>query len=129
MQTLINSSFGLAVGFALYFGLLKIPMKHFFSATNGLLVLLAAGLASEAAGKLVQADALPVLVDRLWDSSWLLSDGSVVGKAMHVLVGYTAQPSGIQMAFYAATVLLLVVGMRLSRIQPAAPPATLPRTA
>ncbi len=118
---------GVAVGFAMYFGLLKIPMKHFFTATNGLLVLLAAGLASEAAGKLVQADALPALVDTLWDSSWLLSDSSLVGKALHVLVGYTAQPSGIQIAFYAATVLLLVVGMRLSSRLPA--PATAPAAA
>jgi high-affinity iron transporter len=111
---------GVAVGFAMYFGLLKIPMKHFFTATNGLLVLLAAGLASEAAGKLVQADALPTLVDTLWDSSWLLSDDSLLGQALHVLVGYTAQPSGIQMAFYAATVVLLLLGMRMSS-RPAAP--------
>src|SRR3982751_2147807 len=74
---------GAGVGFAMYFGLLKIPMKHFFTATNGLLVLLAAGLASEAAGKLVQADALPTLVDTLWDSSWLLSDESVLGRTLH----------------------------------------------
>jgi high-affinity iron transporter len=107
---------GVGVGFAMYFGLLKIPMKHFFNATNGLLVLLAAGLASEAAGKLVQADALPTLVDTLWDSSWLLSDDSMLGRALHVLVGYTAQPSGIQMVFYAATVLLLLFGMRISRL-------------
>jgi high-affinity iron transporter len=116
---------GVALGFAMYFGLLKIPMKHFFNATNGLLVLLAAGLASEAAGKLVQADALPTLVDQLWDSSWMLSDDSLVGKTLHVLVGYTAQPSGIQIAFYAATVVLLVLGMRITR-QPA--PARLPPT-
>ena len=107
---------GVAVGFALYFGLLKIPMKHFFSATNGLLVLLAAGLASEAAGKLVQADALPTLVDTVWDSSWLLTDHSMLGQTLKVLVGYTAQPSGIQLAFYAATVVLLLLGMRLSRL-------------
>lgn len=114
---------GVAVGFAMYFGLLRIPMKHFFSATNGLLVLLAAGLASEAAGKLVQADALPTLVDQLWDSSWLLSDESLLGKTLHILVGYTAQPSGMQIAFYAATVVLLVLGMRITR-QPA--PVRLP---
>ena len=107
---------GVAIGFAMYFGLLKIPMKHFFTATNGLLVLLAAGLASEAAGKLVQADALPALVDQLWDSSWLLSDDSLLGKTLHILVGYTAQPSGMQIAFYAATVIALLVGMRLSRL-------------
>lgn len=106
---------GVAIGFAMYFGLLKIPMRHFFSATNGLLVLLAAGLASSAAGKLVQADALPTLVDTLWDTSWMLSDDSLLGKAMHVLVGYTAQPSGMEMLFYAITLTLLVLGMRVSR--------------
>ena len=121
---------GTALGFALYFGLLKIPMKHFFSATNGLLVLLAAGLASEAAGKLVQADALPTLVDTVWDSSWLLTDHSWLGQALKVLIGYTAQPSGIQLAFYAGTVLLLLVGMRLSRLPaPSRAPSTPPVSA
>jgi high-affinity iron transporter len=113
---------GTAVGFALYFGLLRIPMRHFFTATNGLLVLLAAGLASAAAGYLVQADALPPLVDTLWDSSWLLSDQSMLGHTLHVLIGYTAQPSGVQIVFYAATVALLLLGMRLSRL-PAPTPA------
>ena len=81
---------GTMVGFALYFGLLTIPVRHFFSATNALLVLLAAGLASTAAGKLVQADALPALVDTLWDSSGLLSEESLVGQTLHILIGYTS---------------------------------------
>ena len=123
---LIGLALGVATGLALYFGLLKIPVRHFFSATNALLVLLAAGLASSAAGKLVQADALPTLVDQLWDSSWLLTDESVVGNMMHVLVGYTAQPSGMQMLFYAATVVLLVIGMRLSGALAPAKPAQSP---
>jgi len=118
---------GAAVGFAMYFGLLKIPMRHFFTATNGLLVLLAAGLASSAAGTLVQADALPTLVDTLWDSSWLLTDESMLGRTLHILVGYTAQPSGIQMAFYAATVVLLLVGMRVYGLSPKPAAARSPR--
>ncbi len=104
---------GLAVGFAMYFGLLKIPMRHFFSATNGLLVLLAAGLASSAAGYLIQADVLPALVDTLWDTSWLLSDNSFLGQVLHILVGYEDQPSGMQVLFYAGTLLLLVIGMKV----------------
>ncbi len=107
---------GVLVGFALYFGLLKIPMRHFFGATNGLLVLVAAGLASSAAGFLVQADVLPALANPLWDSSWLLGDESLLGRTLHVLIGYTAQPCGMQMVFYAATVALLVVGMRMFRL-------------
>ena len=116
---------GVALGFGLYFGLLKIPVRHFFSATNILLVLLAAGLAGQAADKLVQADVLPTIVDRLWDSAWLLSEESLPGKTLHILVGYSDHPSGIQMVFYAATLVVLLVGMRLSRPQarPAVGPA------
>lgn len=123
---LIGLALGVVVGLTLYFGLLKIPVRHFFSTTNALLVLLAAGLASSAAGKLVQADVLPTLVDQLWDSSWLLTDQSVVGNMMHVLVGYTAQPSGMQLVFYVATVVLLVIGMRLSGAPAQAKPAQSP---
>jgi len=119
---------GTAVGLALYFGLLRIPMRHFFTATNGLLILLAAGLASVAAGYLVQADALPPLVDMMWDSSWLLTDDSFFGRALHVLVGYTAQPSGVQILFYAATVALLVLGMRMSRPPSPATAARMPQS-
>ncbi len=104
---------GVATGFALYFGLLRIPLRHFFTATNGLLVLLAAGLASSAARYLVQADLLPALVDPLWDSSWLLTNGSIAGEALHILIGYDARPSGIMLVFYLGVVTLLLGGMRL----------------
>ncbi|MDE2280219.1 MAG: FTR1 family protein [Xanthomonadaceae bacterium] len=116
---------GMAVGYALYFGLLRIPLRHFFSATNGMLVLLAAGLASTAARFLTQADWLPTWGSQLWNSSALLSNGSVLGQALHILVGYDARPSGIQIVFYLITVLLLVMGMLLAP-RLAARHATLP---
>jgi high-affinity iron transporter len=104
---------GSLVGFALYFGLLRIPIRHFFTATNGMLVLLAAGLASSAARYLVQADLLPAWGNQVWDSSWLLSNGSLAGSILHILVGYEARPAGIQLVFYATAVLVLTLGMRL----------------
>lgn len=103
---------GIAMGVAMYFGLLKIPMRHFFGATNGLLMLLAAGMAASAAGFLNQADALTAWNAPLWNSDWLLRDDSLVGRALHVLIGYTAQPSGMQVAFYVGTLTLLIAGMR-----------------
>jgi high-affinity iron transporter len=105
---------GVAMGFALYFGLLRIPLRYFFTATNWMLVLLAAGLASNAARFLVQADWLPAWGNQLWDSSAWLDNGTLVGQAMHVLVGYDAHPAGMQIVFYAAIVALLVIGMRLT---------------
>ena len=104
---------GVALGIAIYFGLLKIPVRHFFGATNGLLVLLAAGMAATAAGFLAQADVLHRWTAPLWNSGWLLSEDSLAGRTLHVLIGYTAQPSGMQLLFYVATLALLIVGMRL----------------
>jgi len=104
---------GVAVGFLLYFGLLGIPMRHFFSATNWLMLLLAAGLASQAAGFLIQADVLPALGNRIWDTSALLSDTSLLGKTLHTLIGYDARPAGMQIVFYAITAALIALGMKL----------------
>jgi high-affinity iron transporter len=104
---------GTAVGLTLYFGLLRIPVRYFFTATNWMLVLLAAGLASSAARYLVQANWVPEWGNQIWDSSSLLSNGSVLGNILHILIGYDAQPSGIQLVFYGAVVALLVLGMRL----------------
>lgn len=104
---------GVATGLALYLGLLRIPVRHFFTATNWLLLLLAAGMASQAARFLVQADLLPSLGPRLWDSSGLLSDHSLLGQALHALIGYDARPAGVQVLFYVVTGAVIAVGMRI----------------
>ena len=104
---------GVAVGFLLYFGLLGIPMRYFFSATNWLMLLLAAGLASQAARFLIQADLLPSLGNRIWDSSGILSDHSYVGQALHTLIGYDARPAGMQLLFYSVTAAAIALGMRV----------------
>jgi high-affinity iron transporter len=104
---------GTAIGLALYLGLLRIPMRHFFTATNWLLLLVAAGMAAQAAHFLVQADLLPALGARVWDTSAWLSDRSLLGQTLHALVGYDARPAGIQLAFYFATAGLIVVGTKV----------------
>lgn len=104
---------GTATGLALYFGLLRIPVRHFFTATNWLLLLLAAGMASQAARFLVQADLLPSLGSKLWDTSALLSDRSVLGQTLHALVGYDARPAGVQIVFYLVTAISIAIGMKL----------------
>jgi FTR1 family protein len=96
---------GAALGFILYFGLLKIPLRYFFSATSWMILLLAAGMAGNGARFLAQADLLPSLGEGVWDTSWLLPENGFFGQILHVLIGYSARPSGIQIAFYAATVI------------------------
>ena len=105
---------GVTIGLLLYFGLLRIPLRHFFGATNALLILLAAGLTADAMAFLVQADLLPALGEPLWDSSALLSEHSLPGQALHVLVGYSARPAPVQLLVWLATALLLGIGMRIA---------------
>ncbi|HKI74797.1 MAG TPA: FTR1 family protein [Pseudomonadales bacterium] len=94
---------GIAVGGLLYRGLLRIPLRYFFRATAWLVLLLAAGLAAQAAAFLNQAGLLPALGTGLWDTSSILSQHSIFGQLLHILVGYTARPSGIQVLFYVTT--------------------------
>lgn len=60
---------GVVVGYAVYAGLLRIPLRWFFTATGVLVLFLAAGMASQAARFLIQADLLPSLASPLWDTS------------------------------------------------------------
>jgi high-affinity iron transporter len=99
---------GAALGVGMYFGLMRIPLKWFFSVTGWMLVLLAAGLAGQMARYLIQADWLPSLVEPLWDTSVILSSDSLFGRILHALVGYEPNPSGMQMVFYVVTLGLIL---------------------
>lgn len=115
---------GAIMGAALYLGLLRIPSRHLFAVTSWMILLLAAGLASQGAFFLNQADVLPALGNQIWDTSWLLDEDSVLGRILHVLIGYVARPQGIQLLFWAATAGILLVLMRWFST---APPKTLTR--
>ncbi len=104
---------GAAVGVLLYFGLLRIPLRHFFTVTGAIVLLLASGLASSAAGFLTQAGLLPALVGEVWDSSRLLSESSLAGRMLHVLIGYSDRPTGIQILFYVVTLVTILALMRI----------------
>ena len=106
---------GAGLGLVIYRGLLKVPLRWFFSVTGALLLLLAAGLASQLARVLIQGDWVPAIVSPLWDSSAVLPTNSVLGTALHVLIGYDAQPSGMQVLFYVATLAIISSAAALAR--------------
>lgn len=118
---LLGLAGGAAIGLAIYKGLLRVAMKHLFAVTTALIVLLAAGMAGQGASFLVQADILPPLGDAVWNTSRLVTDSSILGKTLHALVGYSAQPSGMQIIFYVAT--LAVIGGLTWLVGQAAKPA------
>jgi high-affinity iron transporter len=104
---------GALLGVVLYRGLLRVPLRHFFSVTGWIILLLAAGLAANAAGYLSAAGLLPVLYPQLWDSSQLLSQHSLAGEILHILIGYNDAPTGIQALFYLVTLITIGTLMQL----------------
>ena len=110
---------GVLVAWLLYRGLLAIPLHRLFSVTSWLIALLAAGMAGQAAAILAGADLIPAWGYQLWDTSWLLSDCSMLGRALHALVGYSDRPMGVQLAAWLATLAALVLATRAVNRRPA----------
>jgi high-affinity iron transporter len=116
---------GASVCLLTYLGLITIPTRYLFSVTSALIALLAAGMAAQAIAFLEQANILTALDRTVWDTSWILSDSSFLGRALHTLIGYVDQPTAMQVVVYAMTLFIILLLMRLF----AAPPARRPRTA
>jgi high-affinity iron transporter len=104
---------GVGISALMYLGLLTIPARHLFSVTSALITLLAAGLAAQAIAFLQQGGFIEVLTGTVWDSSWLLSDDSVIGRLVHTLIGYTDRPNGAQLIAYLLTLAMIVLLMKL----------------
>ncbi len=111
---------GAGLSWLIYRGLLAIPTGKLFSVTNGLLSLLAAGMAGQAAAYLVKAGVAPSLGDEVWDTSRVLADDSLVGRALHAIAGYSDRPMGVQILAY---LIVLGVLIALSRLVGRAPAA------
>jgi high-affinity iron transporter len=115
----IGLALGVAVCLLTYFGLMRIPPRALFAATTALITLLAAGMAAQAVAFLERANWLNSLDTVVWDSAWLLPETSIAGRTMHTLIGYTDQPTEMQLLVYAAVLLITFVLMRLTGSQPA----------
>ena len=116
--------FGAMTCLLTYFGLVRIPARALFTTTTVLIALLAAGMAAQAAVFLEKANWLTAMDNVVWDSGWLLSDTSIAGKALHTLIGYTDQPTAMQLVVYLAIlavtfVLMRLYGVPVKAVQPA----------
>jgi high-affinity iron transporter len=117
---------GAAVSCLLYLGLVAIPVHRLFTVTSWLIALVAAGMAGQAAAILAGIDLIPSWGYQLWDTSWLLPQDSLAGRALHALVGYSDRPMGVQLVAYLATLATLAIGARLIERRPAKPAASSP---
>jgi high-affinity iron transporter len=109
---LIGLVLGALVCVLTYRGLLKVPGRHLFAVTSLLIAFLAAGMAAQAINFLEKANALTAFDGVVWDTSSVLSESSIPGRALHTLVGYTDQPTQMQLFVYIATLLTMFVLMK-----------------
>ena len=118
---------GLALGglvcLLTYLGLMTIPARYLFGVTTVLIAFLAAGMAAQAIAFLEQANAVTALGTVVRDSSWILPDRSMLGRAFHTLIGYSDQPTVMQLVVYLTTLAATFVLMKLFGSQPVPAPA------
>lgn len=105
---------GAAVCLLTYLGLVRIPPRALFATTTTLITVLAAGMASQAVAFLDRANWLTSFDTVVWDSGWLLSDTSIPGRALRTLIGYTDQPTQMQLMVYLAVIVITVWLIRLN---------------
>jgi high-affinity iron transporter len=101
-------SLGLLVGLILYLGLVQYSGRKLFQITSWLFILIAASLSTEVANLLNSINILPQLSKTLWDTSWLIPDGSIVGDLLNSVIGYQARPSLLQIMLYISTILMIL---------------------
>ena len=97
-----------------YSGLTAIPTRYLFQATSLLIAFLAAGMAAQAVALLEQGGIIDFLGATVWNTSHILPDGSIPGRILHTLVGYSDRPSLMQLLVYLATIGTILLLMRLT---------------
>jgi high-affinity iron transporter len=114
----IGLALGVGVCLLTYFGLMRIPPRALFTTTTALITLLAAGMATQAVAFLERANWLTSLDTVVWDTGWLIPETGIAGRTLHTLIGYTDQPTEMQLVVYTAVVLATVMLMRLTGSHP-----------
>ncbi len=111
LPIILGGGCGFLLGFSIYFGLLKFPVKYIFKFSSIFLILISAGLASESASILTTSGLINVLNQELWNTSWFIDTSTIFGKTFSVLTGYTARPNGLQILFYISAILISIIAI------------------
>ncbi|MBG1231684.1 FTR1 family iron permease [Aestuariivirga litoralis] len=122
IQSLTGGLLGLALGACVslitYYGIVQIPMRWIFAATTGLITLLAAGMAAQAARFLQAGGAVESLTTEMWDWSAFLPDSNLLGTFLKALMGYSDRPTALMVLAFVATLIAFTLISRLSSPKP-----------
>ncbi len=101
----IGASIGVSVGFLFYYLLNSLKLEKSIFIGLILLLLVSAGMVSQASLLLIQADWLPAQLP-LWNSSVFISEKSVTGQLLYALLGYESTPTALQVSLYVFAIIV-----------------------
>ncbi len=107
---------GLAIGYAIYKGVIRFSGKYIFQVTSLLLSLIAAGMAAQVVNFLNAGGLFTEFSYPVWNSTAFLSNSSAPGQILAVLIGYNAQPTLLQLLAYVGTLTLIWLLTRIKKV-------------
>lgn len=110
---LMGLGLGVAISFVTFIGLANIPFRYLFRVTGVLIAFMAAGMAAQSAGLLQQAGIITKFDRILWNTASVLPENSMIGRVFQTLLGYSDQPTQLQLAVYLGALLVIFGLMRL----------------
>lgn len=88
------------IGYVVYRGSRRLPLRQFFTVTGLVVLVLAAGMTSNAIAELQESGLIGNLGSRPWDTDSVLSLTETPGKFLHTLVGYDPAPTWGQILLF-----------------------------
>ncbi len=117
LSLLLGGFLGLVLGAGVsaltYSGLVVIPPRYLFRVTSILISFMAAGMATQSVAFLEQADIATGFGQVVWNTSSFLTSNSMFGRVLHTLLGYTDQPTALQLIVYLGTLAAIFGFMKL----------------
>ncbi len=97
---LIGVTIAIAAGMLIYVYAVRLDLTLFFNVTSLLLIIFAAGLVAHGVHEFQEIGWLPILTAPAWNTQALLDHSSVPGSILRSLVGYSHEPSLLEVATY-----------------------------
>jgi high-affinity iron transporter len=102
----------IAAGMLIYVYAVRLDLRLFFDVTSVLLIVFAAGLLAHGVHEFQEISWLSILTGAAWDTRWLLDHKSTVGSILRSLIGYTAQPTWLEVAVYVGYWIVVLQAIR-----------------
>lgn len=122
LSTLFGGLAGLllaaAIAMAIYLLGVRIHLGMFFKIAGVLLIFFGASILRYGVHEFEEVGLLPSLIEHMWNTGRVLPDGTGLGAVLQALVGYTADPSLLQLIFYFGYFVAVITYLYASRRAP-----------